>query len=112
MTRAQLAFAIVLAVAAAGCAEEPLERAPDRIVDEVQVANRDPGPACRPLVAVEVRSGRDDMPSSEALRNYAAARGANYVVVDTFSVYDEREDSEVLTRARLFCCPRIELPAE
>jgi hypothetical protein len=107
MMRAQLFFAIALAAAAIGCAEDELERAPGHVGDEVQVANRDPGPACRALAAVEVRSGRDDEPSENALRDYAAERGANYVVIDTFSVYDETEDSQVLTRARLFSCPRL-----
>lgn len=105
MKRALLFFAIALA--AGGCAEEEVERAPTRPADTVQVASRDPGPGCRRLECVEVRSGRDDEPSSEALRAYAAERGANYVVVDNFSVYDDDADFLVLTRARLFACPAL-----
>jgi hypothetical protein len=108
MTRARLwLFAMVLALA--GCAEEEMERGNTAVADTVQVGNRDPGPACRGIAAVEVRSGSSDVPSSDALREYAATRGANYVVVDTFSVYDEPEDATVLTRARLFACPRLAL---
>jgi hypothetical protein len=108
MTRAKLwLFAMVLALA--GCAEEEVERGDRRVADTVEVGNRDPGPACRGVAAVEVQSGKNDVPSADALREYAAARGANYVVVDTFSVYDEPEDATVLTRARLFRCPRLAL---
>lgn len=110
MTRATVVLVIVLA--AGGCAETELERAPGPVRDEVQLANRDPGSACRPLFAVEVRSGRNDVPTSDAVRDYAAARGANYVVIDTFSVYDDDEAEDVLTRARLFACPRREAPTE
>jgi len=92
-----------IALAGAGCAEEALERGPARRADAVQLSNREPGPACRPLECVEVRSGHDDVTSSDALRAYAAERGANYIVIDTFSVFAEHDD--VLTRARLFCCP-------
>ena len=104
MKRAQLLLAIALA--AGGCAEDELERGAGRIGDEVQLANRDPGPACCALETIEVRSGRADEPCTSALRDYAAERGANYVVLDTFSVF-ESEDEAVLTRARLFCCPRL-----
>ena len=103
MKRAPLLLAV--AVALAGCAEDELERNDDAIADSVQLAERDPGPACRGIAAVEVRSGQNDAPSSATLRQYAATRGANYVVVDTFSVYDEPEPNSVLTRARLFFCP-------
>lgn len=89
----------------AGCADEELDPRPTPIDDAVQLTNREPGPACRPLECVEVRSGRQDSPTSDALRAYAAHRGANYVVLDTFAVYDEPEDEAVLTRARLFRCP-------
>jgi hypothetical protein len=94
-----------VALLASGCADEELERAPTRLADRVQLGNREPGPSCRALEHVEVRSGRRDRPTSDALRAYAVERGANYIVVDTFSVFDEVEDSVVLTRARLFYCP-------
>lgn len=105
MKRARLLLG--LAIAAAGCAEEELERTSDHVADTVQLATRDPGAGCKGLGAVEVRSGSKDVPSSATLRDYAATHGANYVVVDTFSVYDEAEDATVLTRARLFACPRL-----
>ena len=97
----------VIALIGGGCAEAELDRAPTGPADTVQLSNREPGSACRPLECVEVRSGRDDEPSSEVLRSYAADRGANYVVIDTFSVLDERTDEAVLTRARLFRCPAL-----
>ena len=111
MNRLSLLVALA-AAAAAGCAEDELDRAPRPAADAVQLANREPGAGCCGLGAVEVRSGRDDEPSSEALREYAAARGANYVVVDTFTVYDDSEDTPVLTRARLFRCARVTLAVE
>jgi hypothetical protein len=97
-----LLFTIALAT---NCAEERLERGSTRAADGVQVANREPGSDCRALDAVEVRSSRADAPTLEQLRVYAAERGANYVVIDRFSVYDERD--EVLTRGRLFSCPAM-----
>ncbi len=95
-------FAVVFA--AAGCAEGERERVHDR-ADEVQIGERAPGPACRPLEWVEVRSGHGDEPGSQALRAYAVERGANYVVIDTFRVLDDGDEEGVLTRARLFACP-------
>jgi hypothetical protein len=89
----------------AGCADEEIDRRPTALDDAVQLSNREPGPGCRPLECVEVRSGQDEAPTSDALRAYAAHRGANYVVLDTFAVYDEPADESVLTRARLFRCP-------
>ncbi len=99
---------LLIAMCAGGCADVELERAATRPADAVQLSSREPGPACRALACVEVRSGRDDEPSSEALRAWAVEHGANYVVLDTFRVFDETDDRAVLTRARLFACP---LPA-
>lgn len=111
---ALFAFALCAgcALACAGCAEEELERVPTRCSGDVVLSNREPGAACRALEAIEVRSGRDDEPTGDAMRAYAASRGANYVVVDTFSVYDEGDESSVLTRARLFACPALALVEE
>jgi hypothetical protein len=102
----RLPLLLVIAFAAGGCAEDELDRVSvQRPADTVVLASRDPGPGCCALDAIEVRSGRDDEPSSDTLRYYAARRGANYVVIDTFTVYDESTDTPVLTRARLFSCP-------
>ena len=98
---------LLLAAVCAGCADEEIDRRPTRVDDAVQLSNREPGPACRPLECVEVRSGREERPTGDALRAYAAYRGANYVVLDTFAVYDEPDDEAVLTRARLFRCPAV-----
>lgn len=96
---------LVVALSCAACVEDEVDTRLHDVADEVQFANRDPGGACRNLDAIEVRSGRNDLPSSEMLRAYAEERGANYVVLDTFRVYDDDEDATVLTRARLFRCP-------
>jgi hypothetical protein len=94
-----------IALACAACVEDEVGVRVQDVVDEVQFANRDPGGACRNVAAIEVRSGRNDLPSSEMLRAYAEERGANFVVIDTFSVCEEHEEAAVLTRARLFRCP-------
>lgn len=98
---------LVIALSCAACAEDEVETRVHDAADEVQLANRDPGGACQNVDAVEVRSRRNDLPTSDMLRAYAEERGANYVVVDTFSVYEENDDSTVLTRARLFRCPQL-----
>jgi hypothetical protein len=95
---------LAIALASTACVEDEPVRASANLADTVQIADREPGGACRPVVAVEVRSGPNDLPSADTLRAYAHERGANYVVLDTFSVYDE-SDTQVLTRARLFRCP-------
>jgi hypothetical protein len=107
----RIALALVIAIAAAGCAEDEAARVGPRPGDAVTLANRDPGAGCCALGAVEIRSGRDDEPSSDTLREFAGARGANYVVIDTFRVYDDSEDTPVLTRARLFRCPAFAIAA-
>jgi len=71
---------------------------------EVQLATREPGPSCRPLEAVEVRSAENEPPSSDALRAYAGERHSDYVVVDSFPIYDESGERSLLTRARLYRC--------
>jgi hypothetical protein len=91
-------------LAVAGCYDD-MEPVPTRLDDAVQMANREPGPACCGLEAVEVRSTKSQQPTYDALRAYATTRHANYVVVDTFSVYDMPDDEAVLTRARLYRCP-------
>ena len=104
MTGARL-LSLAIALFTAACAEDESIRLSEHVADVVQLADREPAGDCRPIVAVEVHSGRNDLPSADTLRAYAHQRGANYVVIDTFSVYDGGDDSEVLTRARLFRCP-------
>lgn len=93
-----------LGLLVAGCAEEELARVPTHVGSGVVVTDREPGSCCRALAAVEVQSDRDDAPTGDTLRDYALARGANYVVLDDFGVFD---DDLVRTRARLFACPEL-----
>jgi hypothetical protein len=83
-------------LALAACAELPPARG------RVPVTNADPR-GCAAVEAVEIRSAPRECPSIEMLRAYASERGANYVVLDAFSV---RDDDEVVTLGRLFACPR------
>lgn len=103
--RHALRLIVPLALVCAGCADEEVDRRPTPVPAPVQLSNREPGPGCHPVECVEVRSGQNERPTSDALVAYAARRGANYVVLDTFTVYDEPDDESVLTRARLFRCP-------
>jgi hypothetical protein len=91
----------MLAVLALGCAEEESARVSTPPPHAVILSNREPGSCCRALGAVEAQSDHDDAATSDTLRDYAAARGANYVVLDGFVVFDER----VVARARIFDCP-------
>ena len=89
---------------AIGCAGSEADRASGaRLASAVILSNRDPGSCCRAMGSVEVQSGRDDEPTTDTLRDTARARGANFIVLDGFGVYDER----VLSRARLFRCPEL-----
>jgi hypothetical protein len=97
-------WALGMAVLLAGCVEEEDVR-PTRVIQRVQLSVSEPPPGCRPLDAVEVRSGQRDPTTHEVLSEYAAERGANYVVLDSFAVLDARDDIFAVTRARLFSCP-------
>ncbi len=93
-------FAILLA----GCAEEnPFRRPPP--VPGVELSTVEAVADCRPVQAVEVRSGQHDPTSHELLKAFAAEQGANYVVLDAFGVVAEEDDIFAVTRARLFRCP-------
>lgn len=85
-----------------GCFDDELDRSPS---PRVELSSREPGPGCQPLESLEVRSGPRARPSGDALRAYAGLRGANYVLVDIFRIYDEPERASQLTRAQLFRCP-------
>ncbi len=85
------------AVLLAGCVEAaPVERERVRFVD------REPA-ACRRVEAVEVESDHGQCSTRQQLLHYAAIRGANYVVLDSFTVLDPL-DPPVIARARLFSC--------
>jgi len=99
----------LMALLAGGCAEEEVEVRPTRAVDAVQLTSREPGAGCRALETVEVSSHAQSSPSRQALAAYAAARGANYVTVATFSVYADSDEDDLLTRARLYSCPLPQL---
>lgn len=79
------------------CAQLPA--APDPVI----LAGVEPAAACAPVEAVEIRSAPRDCSSRDMLRAWALDRGANYVVLDAFSV---RDDDEVVALARLFTCPQ------
>jgi hypothetical protein len=96
---------LVLAAALiAGCAEPEAPARPDP-VRGVELSTVEAPAGCKPLEAVEVRSGHHDPTSHELLRAFAAERGANYVVLDAFGVLAETDDIFAITRARLFQCP-------
>ena len=76
-----------------GCAELPVE--PDR----VRFINREP--RCALVEAVEMRSKPSECSPREMLRAYAAVRGADRILLDSFTVLD---DDEVIAQGRLFAC--------
>ena len=94
---------VLLLLLTAGCAEEELVRLPSRPASAVYLSEHEPGSCCRALGGVAVASGPFDLPTRDTLREEALDRGANYVVLDAFSVLDER----VLARARLYACPEL-----
>jgi hypothetical protein len=102
-----LARTAVCALWVCGCAEADVARVPDSVAEDIAISEHDPGPACCPLETVEVRSGKHEGPSLEALRLYAWRRAVNYVVLDTFSILDDGEEGTVLLRARLYRCPQL-----
>ena len=99
---------ILLGLLVLGCAEEEDARMPTLPAHAVVMTNRDPGSCCHALGNVEAQSAQADAATSDTLRAYAVARGANYVVLDGFVVFDER----VVARARIFDCPALATPAE
>ncbi|HEY2742980.1 MAG TPA: hypothetical protein VGL86_00095 [Polyangia bacterium] len=96
-------FLLLLGLLPAGCAEDEDARRPTPPQRAVVVSNREPGSCCRALGSVEAQSDHDEAATGDTLREYAAARGANYVVLEGFVVFDER----VIARARIFDCPEL-----
>ncbi len=94
---------LLLGLVALGCAEEEGARIPTPPPHAVVLSNREPGSCCHALGNVEAQSDHDEAATSETLRAYAAERGANYVMLDGFVVFDER----VIARARIFDCPEL-----
>jgi hypothetical protein len=80
-----------------GCVEALSEKR-----EEVRFVDREPL-ACRGVEAVEVESDGGQCTTREQLLHYAAMRGANYVVLDSFTVLDAL-NPPVIARARLFAC--------
>jgi hypothetical protein len=101
VSRALFAF---MATWLVGCVEERvcarLDPAP-----WIELSTVPAGPACEPMEAVEMHSGERDPTGHELLREYAAARGANYVVLDAFGALRTGEEIVAVNRARLFRCP-------
>jgi hypothetical protein len=89
-----------LLLACAGTLPLPSETEP---LPSVRLGDREPGPGCRRVDAVEVESSGSQCTTREQLLRYAALRGANYVVLDGFTVLDPL-DPPVIARARLFSC--------
>jgi len=98
-----------------GCAEtsETL-RADPRLAAQVQVSKLEPGPACQPLGALDASSGDCEEnvyeTAYEGLKNKAALRNGNYVVLDSISgpqplAISGGLDSGVVIQGRLFTCP-------
>jgi hypothetical protein len=102
----------LLAVASlGGCFEDAQPKIAPRLVETVAVSRAEPGASCQPLGAVEGRSSDDDdtyQSAYQSVRERAALRGGNYVVIDAISgplvsvggVYD----SSVVIRGRLYAC--------
>jgi hypothetical protein len=88
---------------AGACAEDRLDVRAASVPELVQLSARDPGADCRPVETLDVSSRPADPPSRQALAAYAAARGANYIALATYRVYDDED--LVVTRARLYGCP-------
>ena len=65
------------------------------------------GPAVRELGALPSIAEAVLLSTCNRVEIYAATRGANYLVIDSFSIFDESDSNAVLTRARLFCCPTL-----
>ncbi len=106
MTRA-LVSGLALAVGVGGCAEQELARAPSGRDEAVLLANRDPGPDCRRVQCLAVRSGDGDPSAPDLVSADARERGANYVVVDGFAVVEEVDGAATVLQARLFRCPPL-----
>jgi hypothetical protein len=95
-------WALVMLIA--GCAEDEFPSRPGPMRG-VELSTVEAPPTCRPIEAVEVRSGHHDPTSHEMLSAHALERGANYVVLDAFAVVANSNDIYAVTRARLFQCP-------
>lgn len=108
MRRSLLAL-LAVAVLAPGCVEEEAARTPTRLADVVQLSDREPGRWCQPLQSIEVPEPRDDG-TDDALRLHGLQRGANFIVLESFAVFDESNAQSVLTRARLYACPPLAAP--
>jgi hypothetical protein len=97
----------ILLFLVAGCGDEP-ERLPAHLTDHVQVGKAEPGPRCQSLGALEGMS-TDGAPSRYesaygAIKDTAAIRGGNYVVIDQVSSFVEGSDAQVVIRGRVYAC--------
>ena len=97
-----------------GCDEEP-QRLPAHITDNVRVARTEPGAHCESVGALEGHSSdgaRSKYESAYAdLKDAAALRGGNYVVIDQVAAIPLGSDPEVVIRGRLYSCS-LGLPAQ
>jgi hypothetical protein len=106
-------FGIGIAILLAGCDEEP-QRLPAHITDHVQVARSEPGPHCESIGALEGHSSDNARSKYESayadLKDTAAMRNGNYVVIDQVASLFAGSDGEVVIRGRLYVCS-LGLPA-
>jgi hypothetical protein len=92
-----------------GCAETEEAQVPPHLTDAVRVSREEPGSNCRPLGAIESRSNNDSGSYESAydtLRQGAALRGGNYVVIDLVSApsLNVGSDLPVIIRGRVYSC--------
>jgi hypothetical protein len=102
-----------MAALMAGCVDGgETPRVSQQLVDAVQVSKSEPGSACRPIGALEGKSGDCGSSAYESaydnLRAMAALRGGNYFVIDAVDgprlVSPSYYDTSVVIRGRLFAC--------
>jgi hypothetical protein len=98
-----------MTVVFSGCAEMEEAQVPPHLTDAVRVSREEPGSNCRPLGAIESLSNNDSGTYESAydtLRQGAAVRGGNYVVIDLVSApsLNAGSDLPVIIRGRIYAC--------
>lgn len=102
--------ALVLSLGLGGCFDDDQPKIAPSLVAAVAVSRTEPGSSCQALGAIEGRSDDDDtyQAAYETLRENAALRGGNYVVIDAVSeprlVAGGAYDDTVVIRGRLYGC--------
>jgi hypothetical protein len=96
-------LSLAIAASAGGCAAEEAERRPSF---GVHVSNRLPAGCCTPLGDVVAGSTPSErfVSAYDAIREYAASVGANYLVIEEFRASDGEDGTWMRVRGRLFAC--------